>query len=196
MRGGIPIGGVCLYVGEVAYASDAANPAWPKPKEFGFTRAQQAAAGVGAMALLEVEGWMVCDGRALEIAKYRHLYAVLGTIHGDGGQEGMFQLPDLRGVFVRGVDHGSGADPDLPKRLQANGQGAYSGVGSIQLDALHTHKHTYARPEAAVTSNQTGNAYSVSDKDEMTSGPEPEDIVSDNETRPRNVAAYYIIRYA
>ncbi|WP_155767649.1 MULTISPECIES: tail fiber protein [Xanthomonas] len=144
---------------------------------------------------MEAQGWMVCDGRALRAASYPQLYAALGTIHGNGGQDGMFQLPDLRGVFVRGVDNGSGADPDLGNRLQPSGEGAYSGVGSLQLDAFHTHTHTYARPKQALTSDQTGSAYSVSDENEQTSDLEPQAAVSQNETRPRNVAAYYIIRY-
>lgn len=196
MIGGIPIGGVCLYVGEVAQVSDTANPAWPKPKAPDSGAAPVVTDGVGATALLEAQGWMVCDGRALRAASYPQLYAALGTIHGNGGQDGMFQLPDLRGVFVRGVDNGSGADPDLSSRLSPNGKGAYTGVGSIQLDALHTHTHAYASPKTAVTSDQTGKAYVVSDQDARTTDIEPQAAVSDNETRPRNVAAHYIIRYA
>ncbi|WP_456362439.1 phage tail protein [Xanthomonas arboricola] len=138
---------------------------------------------------------MVCDGRALSTANYPQLYAALGTIHGNGGQDGMFQLPDLRGVFVRGVDHGSGADPDLSSRLSPSGRDAYSGVGSIQHDALHTHTHAYASPEKVATSDQTGTAYMVSNQDARTTDIEPKAVVSDNETRPRNVAAHYIIRY-
>ncbi|NQW30229.1 MAG: tail fiber protein [Ignavibacteria bacterium] len=52
------------------------------------------------------QNWLACDGRALSIAANAPLYAVIGTIWGneDANGDGQpdFNIPDLRGVFVRG----------------------------------------------------------------------------------------------
>jgi microcystin-dependent protein len=41
-------------------------------------------------------GWMLCDGRALPIAQYQALFALLGDQFGSDMRT-TFQLPDLRG---------------------------------------------------------------------------------------------------
>lgn len=53
-------------------------------------------------------GWMECDGRALDKNAYSVLFSVIGYTYGGGGNN--FKLPDLRGEFIRGWDHGRGAD--------------------------------------------------------------------------------------
>jgi microcystin-dependent protein len=198
MMSGVPIGGVCLYLGQAAAVSDASNPAWQPP---GGTRAgangdDASSAGVGATALLEAMGWMVCDGRTLNVSAFPHLYAALGTLYGGDAQAGTFRLPDLRGVFVRGVDHGAGADPDIGQRRRPDGSGAYAGVGSMQFDALQSHRHDYDQPQGASVSDKGTPSYSVAPKPVPTSEPLAPARISPDETRPRNVAVYYIIRYA
>ena len=198
MMSGVPIGGICLYPGEAAAVSDAANPAWRTPGDAdAATVARDAAsAAAGATALLEAMGWMVCDGRTLRIGAFPDLYAVLGTLYGGDAQRGTFRLPDLRGVFVRGVDHGAGADPDAGQRLRPDGTGAYAGVGSMQFDALQTHRHDYDQPQGASVSDKGSPSYSVAPRATPTSEPLAPARISQDETRPRNVAVHYIIRCA
>ncbi len=61
--------------------------------------------------------WMPCDGRALAIKSNAPLYAAIGTLWGnedaDGDGQADFNIPDLRGVFVRG----SGVRPSDSPRL-------------------------------------------------------------------------------
>jgi microcystin-dependent protein len=52
------------------------------------------------------EGWALCDGTMLPIARYQALYAVIGPTYG-GDEQRSFALPDFRG---RGPI-GSGAGP-------------------------------------------------------------------------------------
>jgi rhizosphere induced protein len=194
MSSHLPIGGVGLYLGDVAQVSDAANPAWPPPAS--SEPAPQGTTAGGAKALLEAQGWMVCDGRQLMAAAFPQLYAALGNRYGGDYASGIFCIPDLRGVFVRGVDNGAGADPDLDARRTPDGKNAYDGVGSMQLDALQTHEHDYGEPAGATIADKGPAAYSIKPDQIPTSGPLPPANVSDNETRSRNVAVYYIIRYA
>jgi microcystin-dependent protein len=188
-----PIGGVCLYLGDVAQVSNALNPAWkPKANLGGGDKADVG----GVKALLEAQGWMVCDGRELGVSAFPRLYSVLGNLYGGDAEAGVFCLPDLRGVFVRGVDHGAGTDPDLDKRLRPDGKSDYDGVGSMQWDALQVHQHDYKEPTGTAVSDKGTPAYNVPPDPKPTTDPLPSARTSKNETRARNVAVYYIIRYA
>jgi microcystin-dependent protein len=53
-------------------------------------------------------GWLVADGRAVSRSAYAALYAVIGITYGTGDGTSTFNLPDLRGMFLRGVDNAGG----------------------------------------------------------------------------------------
>jgi microcystin-dependent protein len=55
-------------------------------------------------------GWLECDGSAVSRATYAALFAAIGTTFGSGNGTTTFNLPDLRGEFIRGWDHGRGID--------------------------------------------------------------------------------------
>lgn len=57
-------------------------------------------------------GYLKADGSSVNRTTYRELFDVIGTVSGEGDGETTFNLPDLRGEFVRGFDDGRGADPD------------------------------------------------------------------------------------
>ena len=52
----------------------------------------------------EPNGWLICDGRPVSRSQYNNLFIALGsgTIYGTGNNSTTFNLPDLRGYFVRG----------------------------------------------------------------------------------------------
>lgn len=52
-------------------------------------------------------GWMIADGRLLQISEYEALFQLIGTTYGGDGQE-TFALPDLRGRTIVGVGQGPG----------------------------------------------------------------------------------------
>lgn len=55
-------------------------------------------------------GYLICDGSAVSRTTYANLFAAIGTIYGIGNGTTTFNLPDLRGEFIRGLDAGRGAD--------------------------------------------------------------------------------------
>ncbi len=55
-------------------------------------------------------GWLECNGNAVSRTTYAALFSAIGTTYGAGDGSTTFHLPDLRGEFVRGWDHGRGAD--------------------------------------------------------------------------------------
>lgn len=54
-------------------------------------------------------GYLECNGQAVSKSTYATLFAVIGSTYGPSN-ETTFTLPDLRGEFVRGWDHGRGID--------------------------------------------------------------------------------------
>ncbi|WP_223453213.1 MULTISPECIES: phage tail protein [unclassified Pseudomonas] len=78
--------------------------------------AQVSALPVGSMVGLPVNkvppGFLELDGSVRSIATYPDLAAFLGTAFNQGNEgAGNFRLPESRGEFLRGWDHGRGMDP-------------------------------------------------------------------------------------
>ena len=48
------------------------------------------------------EGWLLCQGTAINRTTYATLFAVISTTYGTGDGSTTFNLPDMRGVFARG----------------------------------------------------------------------------------------------
>lgn len=46
-------------------------------------------------------GWLLCDGKSYSQSTYARLYAAIGTAYGSSGSS--FNVPDLRGTFLRGT---------------------------------------------------------------------------------------------
>ncbi|MCA6069881.1 MAG: phage tail protein [Endomicrobium sp.] len=54
------------------------------------------------------KGYLLCDGREVEVSRYPDLFVAIGTIYG-GNASSKFKLPDFRGMFLRGT--GGNAEP-------------------------------------------------------------------------------------
>lgn len=52
-------------------------------------------------------GFLYCDGSAVSRTTYWELFASIGTIYGAGDGSTTFNLPDFRGVFLRGYQEGT-----------------------------------------------------------------------------------------
>jgi hypothetical protein len=55
-------------------------------------------------------GWVKANGAALSRSTYATLFAAIGTTFGAGDGSTTFNVPDLRGEFLRGFDDGRGVD--------------------------------------------------------------------------------------
>ena len=88
--------------------------------------------------------WIPCDGRSLSTTEYPHLFAVIG--HSWGGSGNAFNVPDLRGRALRGVDGQAGRDLSARKRTASNpGGNTGNRVGTVQDDAVGRHEHDYRK---------------------------------------------------
>ncbi len=150
-----------------------------------------------------IPGWLVCNGATLtNDAKYAKIKTVLGTLWGTN------MLPDLRGVFLRGVNNGrTGTFADSDNRS----------VGNFQDDTFESHNHT------ATSASGGGHVHKYYDRDINEAGDDGDyadgdgtpgrDLARDtdwagahthtitvnntggSETRPVNAGIVYIIKY-
>ena len=89
------------------------------------------------------EGWLLCNGSEVSRTDMAGLFEVIGVAYGVGNQTSTFNLPDLRGMFLRGANLGrtdSYKDPDVNSRV-ANGFGNKDEVGSLQVNINKSHNH-------------------------------------------------------
>ena len=125
-------------------------------------------------------GWLKANGALVSRTTYVNLFNTIGTLYGAGNGSTTFALPDLRGEFVRGWDDGRGVDSGRTK-------------GSSQTDDIEAHSHIVYGVGPGVT-------YSVNGA-RMLSTPSDHTVTFDSavtggtETRPRNVALLYCIKY-
>ena len=56
-----------------------------------------------------LSGYLECDGSSLSTTTYSALFNRIGYLYGGSGSS--FNIPDLRGEFIRGWDNGRGSDP-------------------------------------------------------------------------------------
>lgn len=142
-------------------------------------------------------GYLECNGAAISRTTYAALFAVVGTMYGNGNGSTTFNLPDLRGEFIRGWDHGRGTDDGRA-------------IGSYQKYAIQMHEHRIPTPAGGTggrisMANDNG-VKTVEDNSFLTlpngaimsyytyrSGVTPEDYAE--ETRPRNRALMPVIKY-
>lgn len=113
------------------------------------------------------DGYLECDGSAVSRTTYAALFAKIGTKHGVGDGSTTFNLPERRGEFPRGWDHGRGIDSG---RAFASAQEAGTKF-----------------PFTIIGTGGTG-AWAGSNPAFKTGA-------GDSETRPRNIAVMYIIKY-
>lgn len=102
---------------------------------------------ISSMSVSTPAGYLYCDGSAVSRTTYAALFAVMGTSVGAGDGSTTFNIPALRGVFLRGQDDGAGIDPDASSRtMEFGGGNTGDNVGTIQPSAYESHTHTVNDP--------------------------------------------------
>ena len=144
-------------------------------------------------------GWLKCEGQAISRTTYATLYAAIGTAWGVGDGSTTFNVPDLRGMFVRGTG--------------TNATGSSSGavgpsVGSYAADTYLNHSHAVtdpghshtlaanptAAPSTAIAGSWLTNASNVSTSTATTGLTVNTSTTGGTETKPKNYGVLYIIK--
>ncbi|AXK55961.1 phage tail protein [Pseudomonas protegens] len=121
-------------------------------------------------------GFLEVDGSVQSAATYPDLAAYLGTTFNTGGEgAGNFRLPESRGEFLRGWDHGRGVDGGRV-------------IGSYQLSENKSHTHSYKTKQTAMPQSGSTSVCWVGELDATTSAS------GGDESRPRNLAVMWCIK--
>jgi len=85
---------------------------------------------------MEANGWFKCAGQSIDglTALSADEKTTLKNVLGNSSN-----LPDLRGLFLRGLDEGRGRDDD---RLTRTGGESTTGVRSEQGESMRDHRHS------------------------------------------------------
>ena len=125
-------------------------------------------------------GWLKANGAAISRSTYSNLFAAIGTTFGNGNGATTFNLPDLRGEFLRAWDDGRGVDSGR-------------GFGSSQSDEIQSHNHSFG------VFADFGTGYVTAPRAKIQSGASIgltyTHSTGGNETRPRNIALLACIKY-
>ena len=181
-----------------------------------FTTVQGVPSGsVFCMAVATVpSGYLECNGAAVSRSTYAVLFAVIGTAYGTGNGSSTFNLPDLRGEFVRGFDNGRGVDSG---RSIASSQSSQFGQHNHNVSASSSSSvtdpgHQHSMSVGFFNSVNSGGALSFKDAgtsnriNTNTTGISVSTSTSisqsnrggtsnSSETRPRSIAMMYVIKF-
>ena len=162
-------------------------------------------------------GWLICDGTSYSnTGKFSQLFDVISTTWGKGASD--FMVPDLRGVFLRGVNGmgSNGNRTDVYSDEKADRQvGTFQDdifkshnhkvTGNTKTDGNHSHGYISGNGSNAGISSGGHNAdeigYRKVPNTTTGSGAHKHSIDFDSgnkgglETRPVNAAVLYIIKY-
>jgi len=140
---------------------------------------------------------LACNGAAVSRTTYDKLFAAIGTLHGSGDGSTTFNVPDYRGVFMRGTGtHGT--------LLLANG-GAVAGpaVAAFQNDMMQGHLHNALIDGTGAGAGEMG-IQGADSASASISVPKTDVAISDGtngtprtgaETRPFSAGVTFVIRY-
>jgi microcystin-dependent protein len=176
-----------------------------------------ALAAYGASAATQSPpGWLLCNGIAQALSSSSPAFAsALGRNFGGDGVS-VFNIPDLRGQFLRGTNHSTGRDPNAASRFALLGGGSTGdAVGSAQPFATSngttpfviaaSGDHSHATPLVPVTDHHaawgaSGPAawncmeYTSDWTNTTNSGTHTHDVTGgDKESRPVNIYLDWII---
>lgn len=185
---------------------DAANKSWVTEQVNALGEAV-ASAGVppGAIQTFAMDsapdGWLKANGAEVSRETYADLFVAIGTTYGNGDGSTTFELPDLRGEFLRYWDDGRGVDSGRV-------------LGSSQGHAFGSHSHTQnytnrirrlshdgsTSPPISVSVPLSGTNAPISgqgggDGLELRNATASTSSSGGAETRPRNVALLACIKY-
>ena len=141
-------------------------------------------------------GFLHCNGAAVSRTTYADLWNEIGTIYGSGDGSTTFNLPDLRGEFVRGWDGGRGVDSG--RSFGSDQTGMVGPHNHTVNDPGHSHSLNYTpiKDGGGILAGRDGPAHNMSTGGGVNGNTTGISINNNSgaETRPRNVALLACIK--
>lgn len=183
--------------GALTLAADPSTNLQAATKQYVDTAASGSSTPSGAVMAFAMNsaptGWLACNGAAISRTTYAALFAAIGITYGAGDGSTTFNLPDLRGYFVRGS--GTNGDGTASGTFGAKQADAYLNHSHSITDPGHTHQYT-APAGSPLAAGSSGNAFTqTSTTTSSTTGITVNtSTTGGTETRPKNIALLYCIK--
>ncbi len=143
-------------------------------------------------------GYLLCHGQSVSTTAYPALFTAIGYTYGGSGDK--FNVPDLRGVFLRGHDAGRGIDSG--RKLGTQQQSGAPNIKGQFPQEYDSWKHTGGYNGAFSQGANTGLGGTPGDHDSsarpvLFDASRSSSVYQNGltEVRPVNVAINYIIKY-
>lgn len=115
-------------------------------------------------------GYFPANGAAVSRTGFPALFAAIGTTYGTGDGSTTFNIPDARGLFLRGLDNSRGLDPSRVLGTYQSSQNlSHTHTGTVDANGTHAHTasssyvgdhaHTYTATGFNGAGSQPGNQY-------------------------------------
>jgi microcystin-dependent protein len=148
-------------------------------------------------------GYLLCDGQAISRTTYSTLFTEIGTTYGAGDGSTTFNLPDLRGIFVRGAGSQTIESVTYSGTLgTTQGQATALPTTPFTTNTAGAHSHDMNERTDIAVGGATGVAIgtrpgNLRSNNMETAGAHSHTITGggDAETRPANLSLNYIIKY-
>ena len=149
-------------------------------------------------------GFLKANGAAVSRTTYAALFAVTDITYGAGDGSTTFNLPDLRGEFIRGWDDGRGADasrvfgfpqgyatakPQTTTATRLLGDGTTTTIDASTTNPSAIGFTRVSKTTEGVTTGSVDSANAGQEIDVL------QGVIGDAETRPRNVALLACIKF-
>ena len=144
-------------------------------------------------------GFIKANGAAVSRTTYAALFAAIGTTFGSGDGSTTFNVPDLRGEFVRGWDDGRGVDSgrsfgSFQSWAIQNITGSIARIAESFVQSSFSDTSALYRSSTGPNSGLTPNQVDTSASGTLAFDAS-RNVQTSNETRPRNVALLACIKY-
>ena len=141
-------------------------------------------------------GYLKANGAAISRTTFATLFTAIGTVYGAGDGATTFNVPDLRGEFLRGLDDSRGIDGG---RTLGSAQGDQNVSHTHNVSSAGEHYHGYTAATFQNDSDESGFtavAQGTTSADTSAAGGHVHEIESDGgtEARPRNIALLACIK--
>lgn len=123
-------------------------------------------------------GYLKANGAAISRTTYAALFTAIGTTFGVGDGSTTFNVPDLRGEFIRGWDDGRGVD---------SGRAFGTAQEATQIGHMAAYGGDIIATNSDATNSVSRSKYNISNTVSFTR--------SDIFTRPRNIALLACIKF-